>query len=202
MNCSRIGARRPASLYFQSAARKSSVAQGCALLMTGCFVAPPPALSQWPARRPTILHDSVVPSTNQILAQLPVDSVLLVPVEIDDPNESFKYRLFIDYQEADQTSLVAEGQSLPTASAGSGASVVLALSLDTNVAAARLSTPYCHRIEAMVGHGFSAFHALDTVGGDSVTWLYDGAGNAEACPTADAGPEVDGNGGYGEAAGQ
>jgi len=202
MNCSRIRAKRRASLHFESAAGKYGVAQGCALLMTGCFVAPPPALTQWPPRRPTILHDSVVPSTNQILAQLPVDSVLLVPVEIDDPNESFEYRLFIDYQAADETSLVAEGQSSRPTSAGSGPIVVLALSLDTNVAGARLSTPYCHRIEAMVGHGFSAFHALDTVGGDSVTWLYDGAGNAETCPMADAGPEVDGNGGYGEAASQ
>jgi len=167
--------------------RAPGLAHGWAVLLAGCFVAPSPALSQWPARRPTIVHDSVVPSTNRILTQLPVDSTLLVPVELDDPNESVEYELFVDYYASDPTSLVANGQTLPNVSASRGAILVIGLSLDTNAARARLSTPDCHRIEAMVAHGFTAVHAPDGVGGDSVTWLYDGAGNAEACPVADAG---------------
>jgi hypothetical protein len=199
----RGGDTRPACLDFRTASRKleqpSAVAPGVTrasvLLLAGCFVASPPALSQWPARRPTIVHDSVVPSSDQILKQLPVDSTLLVPVEIDNPNESVEYELFIDYQASDATSLVAKGQSLPTTSPGGGATLVIGFSLATNVARARLSTPYCHRIEAMVAHRFSAVHAPDIVGGDSVTWLYNGTGNAQACPAADAGPLDGGDGG-------
>jgi hypothetical protein len=62
---------------------------------SACVTAPPPELPQLAAQRPTILHDAVVPPTDQILAQLPED--FIVPVQLDDPDQSFEWDVFVDY---------------------------------------------------------------------------------------------------------
>src|SRR5580704_8726801 len=66
------------------------------LMAVGCLVAPPPDLPAEPLRRPTILHDSVVPPADQVLTELPTGG-FLVPVELEDPNEAYCFEVFVDY---------------------------------------------------------------------------------------------------------
>jgi hypothetical protein len=157
---------------------------GSALATAACIVAPPPDLPPAVAHRPTILHDSVVPPADQILtsAEVPDGGALtfLVPVELDDPSRQFSWELFIDYDPYTASAPFLYGQVQPTASTVDAGTVVVAIPLSFQDG--RLSTPYCHRVEFLVAYTFSAFHTPDSLGGDIVTWLYNGAGGLDGCP--------------------
>jgi hypothetical protein len=160
-------------------------------LAAACIVAPPPDLPPQPQSRPTILHDSAWPPADQILtaAALPDGGSLtfLVPVELIDPSKTFSWELFVDY---DPYALYANngpvqvGGVQPTPGSVDGGTTVVAFEL--NFDEAPLNGAYCHRIEFLVAYTFSAFHVPDSLGGDSLTWLYNGAGGVNGCPPFDA----------------
>jgi hypothetical protein len=153
-----------------------------------CIVAPPPDLAPQPVGRPTILHDSVSPPADQILteAQIPDAGTLtfLVPVDLVDPSKTFSWEVFIDYDPYASTAPVLYGQVQPTPGSVDGGITIVPFSLDFEQAP--LDTTYCHRIEFLVAYNFSAFHTPDSLGGDSLTWLYNGAGGVNGCPPFDA----------------
>jgi hypothetical protein len=135
--------------------------------------------------RPTILHDSVSPPAGRILtaADIPDGGVLtfLIPVELDDPTRQFSWELFIDYDPYTASAPFQLGQVQPTASTVD-AGTILVSPPPVSFLDGKLSTPYCHRIEFLVAYSFSAFHTPDSLGGDIVTWLYNGAGGPDGCP--------------------
>jgi hypothetical protein len=164
-----------------------------ALAGVACIVAPPPDLPPEPLRRPIILRDSVVPPADQILtaAQLPDggEMTFLIPVQVDDPTKPFLWELFVDYVYDPNTPMlpVSVGQFQPTVSTLDAGTVIVAISVPFQDG--RLSAPYCHRIEFMVAYKFDEYHTPNSIGGDSVTWLYNGAGGPDGCPLSyDAGP--------------
>jgi hypothetical protein len=181
------------------AAASACVVAG-ALATAACIVAPPPDLPPQYVHRPTILHDSVVPPANEILtaSQLPDSGELtfLIPIQLDDPSAPFLWRMFIDYN-YDPSSVPQEpdtgGQFQPTISTLDGGTVVLSVTVAFQDG--KLATPYCHRIEFVVAYGFSAPHTPDSLGGDTVTWLYNGAGGSDGCPLSYDGSAL-GDGGW------
>ncbi len=136
--------------------------------------------------RPTILHDAVFPRADQILtsADFPPSGQLtfVVPVQIEDPSHTFPWEIFVDYDSDPNAppALFRPGQINPTAGTVDGGTVMQ--SFDLGLADGHLSEPYCHRIEFVVAYAFSAVHTPDSIGGDSVTWLYNGAGGTTGCP--------------------
>jgi len=172
----------------------------CGLAIGACIVLPPADPVSWPDTRPAILHGSVVPPADDILTQLPSDGTLLLPIELDDADESFQYELFVDYAAAgclslsSCPSLVGQGAFSPSLTAKDGGIMVIGVSFDTDVAQVRLATPFCHRIEVVVGRTFAAVHVPASPGGDSITWLYDADGTRQACPFEDAATAAEGGG--------
>ena len=166
-----------------------------AVAAAACIVAPPPDLPAQTANRPTILHDAVVPPTDGILtaAQLPENGALtfLVPVVLDDPSQAFAWEVFVDYDAYTNSRPALSPEKVePTPGTLDGGAVVVAFSLNFNDG--NLAAPYCHRIEFIVADSFSAFHVPDSIGGDSVVWLYNGAGGTTGCPPYDASAFVEG----------
>jgi hypothetical protein len=157
-----------------------------ALATVACIVAPPPDLPPQPLHRPTILHDSVVPPTDQILTAAQIADggslTFLIPVELDDPDRQFSWELFVDYDPYTTPGPFLYGAVQPTPSAVDAGTVVVAIPVSFEDR--RLSSPYCHRIEFIVAYSFSAFHTPDSLGGDTATWLYNGAGGSDGCPTS------------------
>jgi hypothetical protein len=167
--------------------RPALVVAGCAVasaLVTGaCLIAPPPDLPQPPVHRPTILHDAVFPHTDQILTTLPPQG-FIVPVELEDPNELFCYNVFVDFDPYNNRdpALATRCQSATPATADGG---VFQVSFGLN--SSLVDPTFCHRIEFIVAAGFNADspHTPNSIGGDSVTWLYSAAGGG-GCPAYDA----------------
>jgi hypothetical protein len=163
-------------------------------MTSGCITAPPPEIPQLPLQRPTILHDAVVPPTNQILAQLPTEFV--VPVQLDDPDESFEWDVFVDYNPcADPTSCQPTAPTIypqlvqPTPGTLDGGVSLVSFASFTD-----LDDTLCHRIDFLVAHQFDpgSAHTWDSVGGDIVTWFYNPGGGPNGCPIYDAGALQDG----------
>jgi hypothetical protein len=153
-----------------------------------CF-AVSPDLPKPGVHRPTILHDSVQPPADRVLTEWPSDGTFVVPVALDDPGQSFQYDLFVDYEGPSSTPTIEPTVVQPTfADAGV---VVVSFFLDKN--ARELEPSSCHHIEFLVASAFSADspHTPDDVGGDSVTWLYNGTGSAFGCAPFDAGAPSD-----------
>jgi hypothetical protein len=189
--------------------RVGAAISACALPLVvsaaACLVAPPPDLTPQPVSRPTILHDSAWPPADRILtaADLPDGGSLtfLVPVELVDPSKTFSWELFVDYNPYASNGPFIFGQVQPTPGSVDGGTIVVGFELPFGEAP--LDTPYCHRIEFLVAYTFSASHTPDSIGGDSLTWLYNGAGGVNGCPppfdasvlgdsglsTADTGPD-------------
>ncbi len=169
--------------------RAAALAYGLGALVAGaCIVAPPPDLPPQQVVRPTILHDAVVPPADGILtsADLSQSGVMnfLVPVVLEDPNQAFAWELFVDYDAYTNDRPCSLGTVQPTPGAMDGGTIGVPFSLhfdDCNLAA-----PYCHRIEFVVAYSFSEYHIPDSIGGDSVVWLYNGAGGTNGCTPYDA----------------
>jgi hypothetical protein len=182
---------------FRAAAICASGALGIAASVLGaaCILADPPAeLPKFPARRPTILHDSVVPPTTNILRQWPARGDFLIPVEVD-PGVTFRYRAFLDYDartHGDVLGTLGQSDPDPASSDGGIRSIHLGLPPPTDLLS-------CHTLEIIVALDFVLDHTPTLPpGGDSVVWFYSPTGDLTTCPFYDAGPEdaaPDGDGG-------
>jgi hypothetical protein len=184
-----MAASLPAATVRRAGAALSACALSFLLPGVACIVAPPPDLPPQPVIRPTILHDSAYPLPDQILtaADIPDGGTLtfLVPVELVDPTRTFSWELFVDYDPYAATTPLLFGQVQPTPGSVDGGTIVVPFAL--NFGEAPLDMAYCHRIQFLVAYTFSASHTPDSLGGDSVTWLYNGAGGVNGCPPFDAG---------------
>jgi len=171
----------------------ASVCLMVALLMsTACIVAPPPELAQLPAQRPTILHEAVVPPSDQILADA---GEFVVPVELADPNQSFEWDVFVDYDPCLGASCTPTAPALypqlvqPTPGTLDGGVAIVSFALTSP-----LDPALCHRIDFLVAHQFDpgSPRTWDSVGGDIVTWFDNAGGGPNGCPIYDAGALQDG----------
>jgi hypothetical protein len=154
-----------------------------------CITAPPPDLPQPPAHRPTILDESVQPPPDQILASLPTEFV--VPVQLDDPNQTFDWEVFVDYDPVQSPNPYFSNQVQATpGTVDGGVYVVDAPPPDTIHA----DPSRCHRIDFLVAHTFNPAtpHTWDSLGGDIVWWFYNPGGGPGGCPVYDAGSLQDG----------
>jgi hypothetical protein len=163
-----------------------------AFVSVGCLTTPPADLPASPMHRPTILHDGVSPPDDQLLIEWPPDDTFVVPVQLDDPNQVFRYDVFVDYNGSSTAlpSYVGAGQG----QAGiDGGIVTVPIPLQPPA-----PVQSCHRIEVLVVHDFAMangaplFHTPDMVGGDSVVWFYTPSGGLDGCAIYDAGPFQDG----------
>ncbi len=127
-------------------------------LPLACVIVDPPAeLPVVPSRYPVILHSLVVPAANNPLLELP--QLFIVPVELNDPNRSFFYSLFVDFESSDLPSIQDQ-----TEVTDKGANIkVLAFPPPRDL------TKGCHRIELLVSYTQPVRGA---VGSDSITWFY------------------------------
>jgi hypothetical protein len=162
------------------------------LIAGACFVAPPPDLPSQPPGRPTILHDSVVPPGDQILTSgtIPANGMFtfLIPIEVDDPNLEFSWRVFVDFDPY-TTTVPVKAASVQPSSGGVDAGVIV-VSFDLSFGDLPLSTPYCHRIDFVVASSFAnkidkgiILENVPTQGvvADSVRWLYAGPDGMMGC---------------------
>jgi hypothetical protein len=167
------------------------------LLATACITAPPPQLPEEVEHRPTILHESVVPPTDQILPDLPTE--FEVPVLLEDPNETFQWDVFVDYNGCANLSncqptppLQPPGVTTVTPTPGTldGGVVMVNFSVPSDLDPSR-----CHTIDFVVAQQFEAVfpHTPNPIGGDIATWIYD-PGGAIPCSLLvyDAGSVQDG----------
>jgi len=143
-----------------------------------CITAVPPDLPAV-AGRPTVLHDAVVPPEGP-LVEWPSDDTFLVPVQLDVPNESFFFHVFVDYP-ANQNPVYSGSGSTNLSDGGITLVSLMLVPPDTQICP--------HRIEFLVAGGFDTLnqHTPDKGGGDIVTWEYYGGGGPNACPPYDAG---------------
>jgi hypothetical protein len=157
------------------------------MVATACITVPPANLPQTPTEGPAIVHDAVVPPTDQILTQLPPDG-FVVPVQLDQASSPFEWDVFVDYDPVAGTGLVfIDTQNESPADGGIS---LVNFSLDP----ATLDPSQCHVIEFLVAHAFNgtSLHTWDSVGGDIVTWFYNPGGGPGGCPVYDAGALQDG----------
>lgn len=176
--------RHGAAVLAATAAGACAVAAVASL--GACLTAPPGGLPSLPLHRPTILHDAVVPPTDQVMGQLPADHVFLVPVVLEDPNEFFEWDVFINYVDHNSQPRYIPTPVTPTPGTLDGGVVTVQFTLDEG----DFSDPTaCNRIEFIVAHQFnqSSEHTPDSTGGDIVTWLYSTGGPAACVETYDAG---------------
>lgn len=162
-----------------------------AAMQGACITTPPPDFAD-ASFRPTILHDSVVPSVNVPLVEWPPNGQFSVPVELDDPNESFCWVVFIDYNaypvftSSGIVHPVVCGAAPP--SAVNGGVDVITFTLEPG----GIDLTTCHQIQFLVAPSFeSDDHTPTAPGGDDVTWNYVPGGGPE-CPPYDAGAFGDG----------
>jgi hypothetical protein len=163
-----------------------ATAAGIAMTATGvaCLTVAPPALPEQGPVRPTILHDAVVPTAGVPLAEWPVDNQFFVPVEVDAPDESFFYDVFIDYDPTTNSgNVIPPTPQPPSPATADGGITVVSFMLDTP------DPRFCHTIEFLVAHSFNqkSAHTPDSLGGDIVTWFYTAGGGPNGCPAYDAG---------------
>jgi hypothetical protein len=165
------------------------------LVSTACITAPPPQLPAEVEQRPTILHESVQPPTNGFLTELPVE--FIVPVVLEDPNESFQWDVFVDYNGCVDPPTCKPTQPLgvvttvnPTPGTLDGGVVLVYFPPPTGLDPSR-----CHSIDFVVAHEFETglLHTPAPPGGDLVTWTYDPAGTVSCSQIVyDAGSAQDG----------
>ncbi len=160
------------------------------LASSACITVPPPDLPQGPVHPPAIEHASVVPPEDQILTSLPPQ--FSVPVVLQDPNESFYWDVFVDYDPTNNANPIPPYYPTlqsPTPGTVDGGVVSIQFGLLQEQQTA-LSPSSCHVIQFLVAHAFQpqSPHTWDNVGGDIVTWFYDPPG----CPMYDAGSLQDG----------
>jgi hypothetical protein len=161
---------------------------------TGCFVTPPPELSQPALTAPRILDDAVYPPLGEILATLPTQ--FIVPVEIDSADESFVWEVYVDYDPCAGGSCLGSQapQVGPTQQTASPATADGGVTIANFPPPSQLDPTTCHRIDFLVAVAFDpgSQHTWDSRGGDIVTWFYNAGGGTNGCPEYDAGALEDG----------
>jgi hypothetical protein len=180
--------RRSRASYFPFViACGSGVAAGLTVV-TACITVPPADLPQVPTHGPTIVHDAVVPPYTEILAELPNEFV--VPVQLDQANASFEWDVFVDYDPvgSSEPQLRQDDNESP---ADGGVSLV---NFQLSSSLAVLDPSQCHVIQFLVAHAFNenSPYTWDSVGGDTVSWIYNPGGGPAGCPVYDAGALQDG----------
>jgi len=164
----------------------SACGLGAIAATVACITAPPPDLPIVPLHRPTILHDNVTPPTDEVLTVWPQQ--WLVPVEVDDPSDTFWFDVFVD-PDVNPDPAFGPVQQQPSPTAMDGGLTVVRFG--------PLSQPdpsFCHRVKFEVAHSFSQTSPPipDSIGGDSVVWFYNPGGGLGGCPEYDAGALQDG----------
>jgi hypothetical protein len=152
-------------------------------LAVSCIIADPPAdLPKYPPIRPTIVKGSVVPPTDKIV--LPPLPTFVVPVELVDPNVTFAWNVFVDFDPIANPLPVTGDVALPDPATLDGGVRAISFSLADVPEPTR-----CHTIEFLVARSFSSAspHTPNAPGGDSVSWFYNPSGSIDGCPTYDAG---------------
>jgi hypothetical protein len=154
-----------------------------------CITTPPPDFPD-ASLRPTILHDSVLPPVNVPLVEWPPNGQFSVPVQLDDPNESFCWVVFIDYNPYPvfTNSGIVHSVECPPPAVVDGVDVITFMLEPSGI---DLST--CHQIQFLVAQSFEGTddHTPTPPGGDDVIWNYVPGGGPE-CPPYDAGAYGDG----------
>jgi hypothetical protein len=143
--------------------------------MESCVTLPPPDLGASTPHPPIIEHGGVLPLDDEPLTAWP--SWLYIPVELLDPDESFEYAVFIDYQYDPSVASAPDlGPVLvrPPPTLLNGGTYLL----DFEPPPAPLDG-LCHQLEVVVAHSFASVHTPDSIGGDSVSWSY----GPNGCPT-------------------
>jgi hypothetical protein len=139
-----------------------------------CTVVPPPDLPSLTPHRPTIARDGVLPRLDVILSGLPTGG-FSVPVVVENGTDAFCYRVFLDFDPYNPGQI----RTFPCRSPD-GEVTLVSFSLDES----SIDPSFCHRIEFAVAAEFNGDvspHTPTSVGGDSVTWLYDSTGGG-GCP--------------------
>lgn len=152
--------------------------------VTACIIAEPPSdPPRFPLTRPTIVRGSVVPPASNIIGRWP--DKFIVPVELSDPNVTFEYAVWIDFNAATGEGLVDFQRS----------AFVEANTIDRvrrlEIALAEPSDDRCHVVEVLVSLRFGpeGAHAFTDPGGDIVSWIFNPSGDTSGCPLLDAGIE-------------
>jgi hypothetical protein len=151
--------------------------------VAACIVAdPPPDIPAPPPHHPTILHGSVVPPTTQVLTDIsPAGLSFEVPVELEDPNASFEWNVFVDY-DPNLNPLPKTGRfEAPDLTAFDAGVRMINFTV-------KVSDTSCHVIELVVALQFSvgSSHTPNQYGGDTATWFVNPSGEPGGCPTYDA----------------
>jgi hypothetical protein len=150
-----------------------------------CIVAdPPPDIPAPPPHHPTILHGSVVPPTTQVLSDPSAANLTFeVPVELEDPNASFEWNVFVDYDPHLNLSPSFGRRESPDLTQVDGGVRIIEFSITPP------DPSSCHVIEFVVALEFSvgSGHTPDQYGGDTVSWFYNPSGDPGGCATYDAG---------------
>ncbi len=154
--------------------------------MPACITAPPPEVPQLPPEGPTILHNSVMPPTNQNLVALPPDGSFSVPIVLGRPTP-FEWEVYVDFDPKDVNT-----KQRPTTSETPGAMDGGIYDLTFLLGPTELGDPNaCHRILFAVAANFKSPYSPDALGSDSVMWWYVPNG-PNGCIELDAGALQDG----------
>jgi hypothetical protein len=162
------------------------LAGSCALAVaavvgTAC-ITPPPELVDPPPKRPVILDDVLDPPLTQVLPSAPAS--FTVWVALSDPQETFRYAVFVDYNTSPDSPPVDTGGGMPSTTKVSFTFPSPPVLADGN----------CHRIDVLVVHDFATVldgavlrHTPDAVGGDEASWFIVPGGSLDGCFFFDAG---------------
>jgi hypothetical protein len=159
----------------------ASLAFGVGLAGAACVIADPPAeIPVPPLAPPEILDDLVVPPP-PLLQAWPLE--FKIPIYVPDPSSSVEYHVFLDYDPIARPGFYANGSLDPDPADDDGGVRILTRSFpepaDLNA---------CHTLQVLVALTFIEDHTPDSVGGDSITWIYSPTNNLMDCPVYDAGP--------------
>lgn len=175
-------------------ARRATVLVACAM-PAGCLTTSPPALSTPTPPPPTILHDSVAPPADELLAALPSDGEFSVFVQLQDPSETFQFDVFVDYSSQNPLPVIFPVTVTPSGVEPNGI-VMVSFTLDAGMV---VPMNTCHVIEFLAAHQFATLEGsneplyhVPNGGGDSVTWIYAPGGGIDGCAVYDAGVFQDG----------
>jgi hypothetical protein len=162
------------------------LAGGCALAAatvvgTAC-ITPPPEWVDPPPKRPVILDEQLQPPLTQILSSPPAS--FTVWLALSDPQETFRYAVFVDYNASLDTPPAESGGGIPSSTEVSFTFPSPPVLADGN----------CHSVEVLVVHDFATLldgavlrHTPDAVGGDEAIWFIVPAGSPDTCPWFDGG---------------
>ena len=128
-----------------------SAAVSLAVLMAACIVADPPAeLPSPPNLPPRIVQGSVYPPPSRVIPALPAE--FLVPVELVDPSQTFRWEVFVDFDQARNELPTSNGTVTPDQTALDAGKRLVPFSLDSK--SSSLDPSSCHVIEFLVAVTF------------------------------------------------